>query len=139
RPGPAVSAAEKLPEGRGRPPASRPPPTLPADIAETVSRYGRVKLERIDQNKLKLVCADRPLLVELSRQKKLKDYLGEQLDDTSFAVEPAFRGVLKQTLIAIGYPAEDLAGYTEGSALPLKLREAGRSRLPFRVRGDQLE
>src|SRR4029079_1463667 len=41
------------------------PQNLPADIAETVSRYGRVKLERIDQTKLKLVCADRPLLVEL--------------------------------------------------------------------------
>src|SRR5579871_6381871 len=39
------------------------PANLPADIAETVSRYGRVKLERIDTNKLRLVCADRPLLV----------------------------------------------------------------------------
>src|SRR5438309_11024565 len=45
------------------------PANLPADIAETVSRYGRVKLERIDATKLKLVCADRHLLVELSRQK----------------------------------------------------------------------
>src|SRR5262245_57768670 len=115
------------------------PPNLPLDIAETVSRYGRVRLERIDQTKLRLVCADRPLLVELSRQKKLKDYLGEQLDDTSFAVEPAFRGVLKQTLIAIGYPAEDLAGYTEGSGLPLKLREVCGSGLPFRVRDYQRE
>ena len=32
------------------------------------------------------------------------------------AVEPGFRGVLKQALIAVGYPAEDLAGYTEGAA-----------------------
>ncbi|HJZ57867.1 MAG TPA: helicase-associated domain-containing protein, partial [Gemmataceae bacterium] len=113
------------------------PPNLPADIAETVSRYGRVKLERIDQNKLKLVCADRPLLVELSRQKKLKDYLGEQLDDTSFAIDPAHRGVLKQALIAIGYPAEDLAGYTSGAVLPLTLREVAASGLPFRVRDYQ--
>ncbi len=28
-----------------------------------------------------------------------------------------YRGVLKQALIAVGYPAEDLAGYTEGAAL----------------------
>src|SRR6478735_4948409 len=48
------------------------PPSLPADIAETVSRYGRVRLERMNGDKLKLVCADKPLLVELSRQKKLK-------------------------------------------------------------------
>lgn len=99
------------------------PQNLPADIAETVARYGRVKLERIDEKRLKLVCDDKPLLLELSRQKKLKDYLGEKLDDVTFAIEPAYRGVVKQALIGIGYPAEDLAGYTEGSDLPMKLRE----------------
>src|SRR5436305_2540567 len=61
------------------------PPNLPADIAETVSRYGRVRLERIDAARLKLVCADKPLLAELARQKKLREYLGEQVDETSFA------------------------------------------------------
>src|SRR5262245_36427049 len=82
------------------------PPNLPADIAETVSRYGRVRLERMNANQLKLVCADKPLLVELSRQKSLRSYLGEKIDDVSFAIDPAFRGVLKQALIAVGYPAE---------------------------------
>ena len=115
------------------------PPNLPADIAESVSRYGRVKLERAADGRLRLVCADRPLLVELSRQKKLKDYLGEQLDDTSFAVEPAFRGVLKQALITVGYPAEDIAGYTTGTTLPMKLREVAATGLPFRVRDYQRE
>src|SRR5215210_7451620 len=37
------------------------PQNLPLDLAETVSRYGRVRLERIDETKLKLVCADKPL------------------------------------------------------------------------------
>src|SRR4051812_4801153 len=115
------------------------PPNLPLDIAETVSRYGRVRLERVDADTLRLVCADRPLLAELARQKKLKEYLGEQLDETSFRVEPAFRGVLKQALITIGYPAEDVAGYTEGSALPLKLRETAASGVPFHVRDYQRE
>ncbi|WP_228057180.1 DEAD/DEAH box helicase family protein [Tychonema sp. LEGE 07203] len=32
------------------------------------------------------------------------------------------RGVLKQALLAVGYPAEDLAGYVEGSDLPFNLR-----------------
>jgi DNA excision repair protein ERCC-3 len=115
------------------------PANIPTDIAETVSKYGRVKLERHDGTKLKLVCSDKPLLVELSRQKKLRDYLGDQLDDTSFAVEPAFRGVLKQVLITIGYPAEDLAGYTEGTALPFTLRETAASGVPFHVRDYQRE
>jgi len=115
------------------------PANIPTDLAETVAKYGRVKLVRIDAGKLKLVCADKPLLVELSRQKKLKDYLGEQLDDTSFAIEPAFRGVLKQALILLGYPAEDLAGYTEGANLPIALRETTAAGLPFYVRDYQRE
>jgi len=113
------------------------PANLPADIAETVSRYGRVRLERMTADRLKLVCADRPLLVELSRQKKLRAYLGEQLDDVSFAIEPAYRGVLKQALIGVGYPAEDLAGYTEGVSLTLDLRTVATSGQPFRIRDYQ--
>lgn len=114
------------------------PNNLPADIAETVGRYGRLKLERAG-DKLKLVCADRPLLEEVARQKKLKEYLGEKLDDRSFAVDPAHRGVLKQALIAIGYPAEDLAGYTAGADLPTRLREVASTGLPFVVRDYQRE
>jgi DNA excision repair protein ERCC-3 len=115
------------------------PNNLPADIAETVGRYGRLKLERADGGKLRLVCTDKPLLEEVSRQRKLRDYLGERLDETSFAVDPAFRGVLKQALVAVGYPAEDLAGYTAGAPLPLKLREVATTGLPFRVRDYQRE
>ena len=113
------------------------PNNLPVDLIETVNRYGRVKLLRSEDGRLKLLCADRPLLLELSRQKKLQTYLGEQLDEVSFAVDPAFRGVLKQALIGIGYPAEDLAGYTAGADLPMQLRSLTRSGLPFQVRDYQ--
>src|SRR5437899_1194761 len=77
------------------------PTNLPADIKELVSRYGRVKLERAG-DKLKLVCADRPLIEELARQPKLKEYLKERADAQSFLVDPAHRGVLKQALIGVG-------------------------------------
>src|SRR5262245_11839976 len=83
------------------------PANLPIDLSEVVSRYGRVRLER-DGEHLKLECADRPLLEELVRQKKLREYLGERLSPTSFRIPAAYRGVLKQALIAVGYPAEDL-------------------------------
>src|SRR5262249_49533273 len=58
-------------------------------------------------------------------------------DETSFAVDPAFRGVLKQSLIAVGYPAEDLAGYTAGAPLSLALRSVTVSGVPFHVRDYQ--
>jgi DNA excision repair protein ERCC-3 len=118
------------------------PANLLADIAELVSRYGRVKLERLgetdgERGKLRLSCDDRPLLEELARQPKVRTYLGERLDETSFEIDPGFRGVLKQALIAVGYPAEDLAGYTEGAPLAINLRELARTGLPFRVRDYQ--
>src|SRR5437868_9936430 len=40
------------------------PTNVPTDIGELVGRYGRVKLERYE-DKLRLVCPDRPLLEEL--------------------------------------------------------------------------
>ncbi len=114
------------------------PMNLLTEIAERVDRYGRVKLLKHEE-KLKLVCADKPLLEELARQPKLREFLGERLDATSFVIEPGFRGVLKQALITIGYPAEDLAGYSEGAALPMALREITRAGLPFHVRDYQRE
>src|SRR6185437_8497128 len=87
------------------------PSNLATDIAELVGRYGRVKLERLDGEDglgaLRLVCQDLPLLEELARQPRVRDYLGDRLDAYSFRVDPAHRGVLKQGLIAVGYPAED--------------------------------
>src|SRR3954452_19706512 len=88
------------------------PGNLLTEIGERVARYGRVKLERHEEN-LQLVCADKPLLEELARQPKLRDYLKARLGPDSFLVEQAHRGVIKQVLITLGYPAEDLAGYTE--------------------------
>ncbi len=67
----------------------------------------------------------------------MREYLGPRLDETSFAIDDAFRGVLKQGLIAVGYPAEDLAGYTAGSDLALSLRTIALSGHPFRVRDYQ--
>src|SRR5438876_275459 len=112
------------------------PSNLAIDLDDLVGRYGRVRLEKLD-DALRLVCTDERLLEELARQPKLREYLGERLDAQSFKIAPAHRGVLKLALIGVGYPAEDLAGYTEGAALPVKLRTIARSGLPFHVRDYQ--
>jgi DNA excision repair protein ERCC-3 len=118
------------------------PSNLPPDLAELVSRYGRVRLERHDAegaSALRLSCKDVPLLEELARQPKVREYLGDRIDAHTFLINPAHRGVLKQALIAVGYPAEDLAGYSEGTGLPMHLRTVARSGLPFHVRDYQGE
>jgi DNA excision repair protein ERCC-3 len=115
------------------------PGNLAADLKEVVSRYGRVRLEREGED-LKLVCPDLPLLTELARQKKVSQYLGEKISPESFRVAPAHRGVLKQALIQVGYPAADVAGYTEGAGLAIVLRSTcGGTGMPFHVRDYQQE
>src|SRR5437763_16402216 len=69
------------------------PPNLAVDLRELVGRYGRVRLRRVEGG-LRLVTEDRALLEELSRQKGVRDYLGPRIDETSVAVDDAFRGVL---------------------------------------------
>src|SRR5947199_2834163 len=112
------------------------PGNLAIDLDDLVGRYGRVRLEKLD-DALRLVCTDERLLEELARQPKLRQYLGERLDQQSFKIAPAHRGVLKLALIGVGYPAEDLAGYTEGAQVPIRLRKIARSGLPFQVRDYQ--
>jgi len=113
------------------------PPNLPADLRDLVGRYGRVTLRRID-GALRLTTSDRPLIEELARQRGVRDHLGERLDETSFAIDDANRGVLKMALIAAGYPAEDLAGYAQGADLRVNLRETAVSGREFQVRDYQL-
>ena len=112
------------------------PPNLPTDLNELVGRYGRVRLRRVEGT-LRLTSEDVALLEELARQKGVRDYLGDRIDAFSFVIPDAFRGVLKQALIGVGYPAEDLAGYTEGSALAIGIRAITREGFPFRVRDYQ--
>ncbi len=112
------------------------PPNLPIDLKELVARYGRVRLVR-QGDRLVLITTDRPLLEELARQKALRDYLYDRIDETSFRIDDNDRGVLKQALIGVGYPAEDLAGYTEGADQTIHLREVARSGIPFRIRDYQ--
>ena len=115
------------------------PGNIATDLAETVGRYGRLRLERIDDKRLKLVASDKSLLEELLRNAKAKPLIGERLDDVTAVIDPKNRGVLKLALITVGYPAEDLAGYTDGTPLTVNLRETTRQGLPFKVRDYQKE
>jgi DNA excision repair protein ERCC-3 len=113
------------------------PANLIAELGELVARFGRVRIERRGESELCLYCADRPLLEELARHATVQKCLGVRLDANRFAIDPSFRGLLKQGLIAVGYPAEDLAGYTAGAPFAMSVRKLCRSGLPLRIRDYQ--
>ena len=74
---------------------------------------------------LTLVSLDRAVLEEVLRHKKIAPMLGARIDDDTVVVHPSERGHIKQMLLKIGWPAEDLAGYVNGEAHPISLREDG--------------
>jgi DNA excision repair protein ERCC-3 len=97
------------------------PQNVLADVRDLAGRWGRVQLLRQDGG-LVLASQDMALLVELSRHRAVKKYLGEALTPHAFAVPVRYRGALKQALTTVGWPIEDLAGYVEGLPLSLDLR-----------------
>ena len=101
------------------------PHSLLVDVAETMARYGRLRLEKHPTHGLTLVSNDRPVLEEVLRAKKVAGMLGNRIDDDTVAVHPSERGNLKQALLKLGWPAEDYAGYVDGEAHPIDLDESG--------------
>ncbi len=97
------------------------PHAMLVDVAETMARYGRLQLTNSPVHGLVLHALDRPVLEEILRSRKVAPMLGERLDDTTVVVHPSERGHLKQALLKVGWPAEDLAGYVDGEAHPIDL------------------
>jgi DNA excision repair protein ERCC-3 len=110
------------------------PHALLVDIAETMDRYGRLKLEKDEVHGLVLTSIDRAVLEEVLRSKKIQPMLGDKLSPDSVAVHPSDRGNVKQALLKLGWPAEDLAGYVDGEQHTIELRQDGWS-----LRGYQKE
>jgi DNA excision repair protein ERCC-3 len=107
------------------------PHALLVDVAETMARYGRLRLDKHPTHGLVLSSTDRAVLEEVVRAKKVAGMLGARIDDDSVAVHPSERGNLKQALLKLGWPAEDLAGYVDGEAHPIELAEEGWSLRPY--------
>ncbi|MEU7585737.1 DNA repair helicase XPB [Micromonospora sp. NPDC049230] len=116
------------------------PHALLVDVADTMDRYGRLQLANDPAYGLVLRALDRLVLIEVAKSKKLAGMLGDKIDDDTIRVHPSERGRLKQALLKLGWPAEDLAGYVDGEAHPIELAEAGKDgRKPWTLRSYQRE
>jgi DNA excision repair protein ERCC-3 len=110
------------------------PGNVLTDIKDYISRFGRIKLVKSDAGDLLLKSEDPMLVAEVVRHKKIQPYILDQVDRNTLKVDPRMRGHLKQALVLFGYPAEDLAGYSEGAELPLALRDMAASGDSFGLR-----
>jgi DNA excision repair protein ERCC-3 len=101
------------------------PQTVSIDVGETVARYGRLVIERDAEGALVLRSRDLAVLTEIASAKRIAPLLIERIDDDTFRVAAWARGQLKQELVKLGWPAEDLAGYTPGTPHDIALVEDG--------------
>lgn len=101
------------------------------DVAETMSRYGRLTLHSHPTHGLILQSNDNAVLEEVLRSKKIQPLVGKRLDEETVIVHPSERGSLKQALLKLGWPAEDLAGYVDGEAHFVELANDGWELRPY--------
>ncbi len=97
------------------------PHSILVDIAETMSRYGRLQLVSHPVHGLVLTSTDPAVLAEVLKSKRTKGLVGAMIGNDTVAVHRSERGNLKQALIKLGWPAEDLAGYVDGEKHPIEV------------------
>ena len=112
------------------------PNNITTDIKDYISRYGRIKM-LYEDDQMVLKSDDKLLLVEVERNKNMQPFLVKRINETTLQVDPAKRGWIKQVLVQIGYPAEDLAGYTDGEYLEIMLRNPTKGGKAFGLRDYQ--
>lgn len=112
------------------------PQNISREITEFITRYGQIRLIKRD-DKLILETDDPVLMAEVSGLPSVNKFLIGKIDGRSVFVGDRFRGHIKQALIKVGFPVEDLAGYVTGTPLAFQLRESTQDGLPFSLRDYQ--
>ncbi|WP_026820162.1 DNA repair helicase XPB [Arthrobacter castelli] len=107
------------------------PHSLLVDVEETMSRYGRLWLEKDELHGLVMRTNDHPVLEEVLHAKKIEPLLGPRIDGNTVVVHSSQRGQVKQLLLKLGWPAEDFAGYVDGAPHPIALDETDWQLRPY--------
>ena len=114
------------------------PQNIRREIIDFIARYGQLRLRKMD-DRLILESDDPALIAEVTGLPSVKQFLAQSLDEHRVQVGDRFRGHIKQALIKVGFPVEDLAGYVEGAPLEIKLLTSAGDRRSFTMRDYQLD
>ena len=92
------------------------------DVKELMGRFGKLALEGAAGGGLVLRSDDADTLRELCKHPQVAPLVGQPAGAGRVSVPPQNRGLIKQALIGLGYPAHDLAGYVDGDPYEVTLR-----------------
>jgi DNA excision repair protein ERCC-3 len=124
------------------------PPHVLVQVRDYATRFGLVTIERCpaallpaDANAhapanewLLVHIRGETLALELQYGRDTGVLLGEPVAPQQYVVHTRNRGPLKRALVRAGYPADDVAGYTEGSPIAVALRTSTVHGEPFVLR-----
>ena len=97
------------------------PENVRADITDAFERCGRLDITRVDDDLV--LSGDPDILNQVIASKKIAPLVASSHPGGGVVIEPLSRGKIKQELLALGWPATDHAGYTEGEPLEVAMSE----------------
>jgi len=106
------------------------------EIREQISRYGKVKLVKEETGDLVIVSHEKGFLQEIGAHRAVQPFI-ESVTPEKILVKKEYRGHIKQALIKIGFPVEDLAGYDEGNKYAFNLKATSNTGTKFGMRDYQ--
>jgi DNA excision repair protein ERCC-3 len=109
------------------------PQNVPESIEELMGRFGKLVLETYGTG-LALRCTEQAMLSHLVRNQKLSGLIGARIDDNRYEITPQNRGAIKQVFISLGFPVHDVAGYVDGDAFPVSLKQTTGGGTAFVIR-----
>ncbi len=116
------------------------PENVIQEIKLIFNKFGVVELLKYenDPNKLLLNIKDNDLEIEINSNSKLKKFLIEKISDGKYLIPLLMRGDLKVAFFNYNIPVHDIAGYTEGAKIDIKLRDITLSGKLFKLRDYQI-
>ncbi|MDR0196829.1 MAG: DEAD/DEAH box helicase [Oscillospiraceae bacterium] len=96
-----------------------------ARISQISERYGKIRLVKSGGGGLSLQTGDPFIMARIAAEKSVARYFASAPRGNSVEIEPKYRGHIKQALMAISLPTEDLAGYGEADRLDFALKTEG--------------
>lgn len=107
------------------------PENVRADITDAFERCGRLDITRSGDDLV--LSGDPEILNQVVASKKIAPLVAGSHPSGGIVIEPLSRGKMKQELLALGWPATDHAGYTEGEPLDVALSEDGFSLRDYQI------
>ena len=112
------------------------PKNIASEVKQQISRYGKVKLVKDQEGNLFIRSSEQSFLNEIATHRNLQSFIEKQ-DNDKIKVNSEFRGHIKQALIKIGFPVEDLAGYEEGATFNFNFLPSSKTGKEFQMRDYQ--